>query len=223
MKFCKVVVTINKKKFEFSGMGMFISLIYLVMSFVLFHGYLLGEPFESFMSILVTIYLITCTWAFPYIIKEVERFDDKIERIGYTIFKGLSVIAYIFAPFIYLYLKYFDEESEEDSEKENQSKKIEFSRLGFIISCFYFFFIFVILHTAWLGNSFESLLSIFVFIYLSACTWAFSYTYKALDAIIENILKSPLGYILLMVVQLVLYLFSPIIFIRFKYFDKEIK
>lgn len=218
------MITINKKKFEFSGLGMIMGLIYLVIFFALFHGYFLGPPFESFISILVTFYLIICTWAFPYIIKEVNRFDDdEIIRIGQTIFKGLSVIGYIFAPLVYLYLKHFDEENESSEEyfaRDDQKKKLEFSRMGFIIGCFYFFFTFVFLHAAWIGNSFESLLSILVFIYLSACTWAFSYTQKELNPIIDAVLEKPLGHVLLIFVRLVLYFVSPVVFLRLKFFNQ---
>jgi hypothetical protein len=77
---------------------MILSLFYLFLSFVLLHGYLLGESFESYLSILVTLYLLTCTWAFPYIIKELMLSDHEVERLGLTILKGMSVVFYFLLP-----------------------------------------------------------------------------------------------------------------------------
>lgn len=219
------MLTINKKKFEFSGLGMIMSLILLVFSFALVHGYWLGEPFESYLSILVTLYLLTCTWAFPYIIKELgERFEHDVERTGFTIFQGMSVLAYFIAPFIYFYLKYFDtknEGNEEYNKRNKQNEKNEFSRRGFIIGSFLFFITITFLHAAWIGNFFESFLSIFVTIYLGICVWTFSYTLKDLNYIIDKILDKPLGRVILLFVYLLLYLISPFVFIRLKFFGKK--
>ena len=63
----------NKKEFEFSGLGMIMSLFYLVLVFGAVHVYWLGEPFKSWLSILISIYILICTWAFPYIIKKLEQ------------------------------------------------------------------------------------------------------------------------------------------------------
>jgi len=214
----------SKKKFEFSVLGFILGCFFFFLSFVLLHGYWLGNPFESFLSILVIIYLGACTWSFSYIVKELDRFDSEVERLGQTIFKGMSVVAYFVAPFIYFYLKYFDtknEENEEDNKRNNQSKKLEFSRMGFIIASFLFFFTIIFLHVAWIGSIFESFLSILVTIYLGICTWAFSYTLKELDHIVDLVLEKPLGRVILLFMYLVLYLISPFLFIQFKFFDKK--
>lgn len=218
------MLIINKKKFEFSGLGMIMSLILLVFSFSLVHGYWLGEPFESYLSILVTLYLLMCTWAFPYIIKELGRSDQEVEKMGYTIFKGINFVVYFVAPVVYLYLKYFDTkngEKGEENKRNNQSEKFEFSRRGFIVGSFLFFFSFTFLHAAWIGNFFESLLSIIVTIYLGICIWALSYTLKELDHIIDTVLEKPLGRVILLFVYFGLYFISPLVFMRLKFLDKK--
>lgn len=103
----------------------------------------------------------------------------------------------------------------------SKKEKIEFSGLGFIAGCFCFFFSFIFLHTAWLGNPFESLLSILVIIYLGICTWTLSYTLKELDKIIDFVIEKPLGHVILTGVYIVLYFVSPVVFIWLKFFDKE--
>lgn len=205
-------------------MGFILGAMYFFLSFVLLHGYWLGNPFESFLSILVTIYLGACTWSLSYILKELDRFDSEVERTGYTIFKGLTVVLYFVAPVVYLYLKYFDtknEEKGEDNKRNNQSEKLEFSRRGFIIGSFLFFLTFTFSHSAWIGNFFESLLSIIVTIYLGICTWALSHTLKELDYIIDTVLEKPLGRVILLFVYLGLYFISPLVFIRLKFFDEK--
>ena len=224
--------TFNKKKkeFEFSGIGMILSLIFLFISFLLLHAYWLGEPFQSFLSILVTFYLLVCTWAFPYIIKEVIPSDHDMERLGQTILRGMYVVFYVVAPVIYLYLKFFDtkdrlnkEEKKEKNEENNQSKKLKFSQRGFIIGIFLFFVTFTISHSGWIGPPLQSLLSIIVTVCLGICTWALSYTLNDLDYIIDNVLEKPLGHVLLIAVHPVLYFISPLVFIRLKFFDKNKK
>lgn len=214
---------INKEKFEFSGLGMIMSLVLLVFSFALVHGYWLGEPFESWLSIIVTLYLLLCTWALPYIIKElVERFNGDIEKTGFTIFQGMSIVAYFIAPLIYFYLKFFDTKNKENREERNNQKgKFEFSRTGFIIGSFLFFLTFSMFQAAWSGNIFESFLSIFVTIYLGVCVWALSYTLKEMDHIIHAVLEKPLGRVILLFVHLILYFISPLVFIRLKFFNKK--
>lgn len=215
---------IINKKFKFSVISFILGCFYCFLSFVLLHAYWIGEPFESFLSLLVTIYLGACTWAFPYIVKEFERFDDDVERIGFTIFEGLSVLAYFAAPFIYFYLKFFDpsnEENTEDNQRKNQREKLKLSRTGFIIGSFLFFFTVVFLHNAWIGPFFESLLSILVTIYLGICIWTFSCTLKEMDHIIDAVLEKSLGRVILLFVDFGLYLISPFVFIQLKFFDKK--
>lgn len=103
----------------------------------------------------------------------------------------------------------------------SKKEKLEFSVAGFIHGCFYFFFSFVFLHASWIGNSFESPLSILVTIYLGICTWALSYTLKNLDWIIDFIIEKPLGHVILLFVYLVLYFVSPVVYIWLKFFNKE--
>lgn len=102
----------KKKKFEFSVLGFILGCFFFFLSFVLLHGYWLGNPFESLLSILVTLYLTACTWSLAYLVKELDRFDSEVERLGYTIFKGLLVVLYFVAPFVYIKLKFFNEKDE---------------------------------------------------------------------------------------------------------------
>lgn len=210
----------NKKKFEFSGVSFILGCFYFFLAFVLLHGYWIGEPFESFLSLLATIYLGACTWAFPYIIAELEQLDSVVERLGYTIFEALSIVLYFFAPFVYIWLKFFNEKDEKVIFSMSK-KKFEFSGLSFIAGCFYFFFSFVVIHTAWLGNPFESLLSILVIIYLGLCTWALSYTLKEFDQLINFVVEKPLGRVLLMGLNAVLYFVSPVVYIWLKFLTKN--
>lgn len=214
----------SKKKFEFSVLGFILGCFFFFLSFVLLHGYWLGKPFESFLSILVSIYLGACTWSLSYILKELDRFDSEVERIGYTIFKGGIVVLYFVAPIVYIWLKFFDTKNEgygEDNNKNNHSEKLEFSHTDFITGSFLFFFISIFLHTAWLGNFFKSFLSIFVTTYLGICTWAFSYTLKECDNIINAVLEKPLGRVILLFVYIVLYFVSPVIYIWLKFFKEK--
>lgn len=216
------MLIINKKDFEFSGIAFILGSFFFFLFFAVAHAYWLGQPFEGPVSILVTIYLALCTWAFSYIFKALDWLDDFVERVG-TFFRGLWVALYLVAPLIYIYLRFYKSENDkkvENSERDKPNKKIKFSRTGFVIGCFYFFIIFVYLHAAWIGNSFESLLSIVVTIYLGACTWALSYIQKELEPIIDTFLEKPLGRVQLIFVRLVLYLIAPAIFIRLKFSDK---
>lgn len=207
---------IRKKEFKFSGLGFILGAFYFFLSASLLHIYWLGNPFESLLSVLVIIYLGVCTWAYSYIFKEMERFDSEIEKLGYTIFKGLTVVLYLVAPMIYIYLKYFDVEESVAEEQKKQSQKLEFSRLGFIIASFYFFFSFIIIHTAWIGNSFESLLSYTAAIYLSVCTWAFSYIHTEIDPIFDTLREKFLGSVLIIFIRPLFYLLAPVIFVYLK-------
>ncbi len=218
------MLRMNKKRFEFSSLGMIMSLILLVFSFALVHGYWLGEPFESGLSIVVTLYLLLCTWAFPYILKELDRFGHDMEKVGFTIFQGMSIVAYFVAPIIYFYLKYFDTKNKEkrgNNKKNSQKKKFEFLRTGFIVGSFLFFLTFAMFQAAWPGPIFENFLSIFVTVYLGVCVWALSYTLKEMAPIIDAILEKPLGRVILLFVYLVLYIISPLVFIQLKFFDKK--
>lgn len=132
------------------------------------------------------------------------------------------MVAYFVAPFIYFYFKYFDTKNMENREERNsQKEKFEFSRTGFIIGSFLFFLTFAMFQAAWPGNIFENFLSIFVTIYLGICVWALSYTLKEMDHMIDAILEKPLGRVILLFVYLVLYIISPLVFIRLKFFNKE--
>lgn len=207
---------------------MILSFIFLFISFLFLHAYWLGEPFQSFLSILVTFYLLVCTWTFPYIIKEVMPSDHDVERLGQTILRGMYVVFYVVAPVIYLYLKFFEtkdrvnkEEKEEKNEENNQSKKLKFSHTGFIIGSFFFFLSFVFLHVSWIGNSFESPLSILVTVYLGVCTWSLSYIYKELESIIDFVIEKPLGHVILLFVYIVIYFVSPMLYIWLKFFKDK--
>lgn len=209
---------INKRKFEFSGLGMVMSLVFLIFYFALVHGYWLGKPFDSWLSILFTFYLLICTWAFPYIIKEIMPSDHNVERLGQTILRGLYVVAYIVAPVIYFYLKFFDTKYRVNKEEKNHSKKLKFSQRGFIIGIFLFFITFSFSHSTGIGSPFQSLSSIILTIYLGICVWTLSYTLNDLDYIIDSIIEIPLGRVLLIFVHPLLYFISPFIFIRLKFF-----
>lgn len=145
-----------------------------------------------------------------------DRFNSELEKIGYTIFQGLTVILYLVAPIVYIYLKFFDLEDSVTEEQKKQSQNLEFSRLGFIIGSFYFFFSFIMVHAAWIGNSFESLLSYLVAIYLSACTWAFSYIHDEIDPILDTVREKPLGRVWMIFIRPLFYLIAPVIFVRLK-------
>jgi len=99
---------INKKEFEFSGLGMILSLFYLVLLFGALHIYWLGEPFESWLSIFMTLYLLICTWAFPYIVKEVgEQIEAALKGpLGFLLWSGIYIFYYLISPFLYLYFKF---------------------------------------------------------------------------------------------------------------------
>lgn len=90
---------------------MIMSIFYLSISFILLHAYVIGEPFESFLSILVTFYLLACAWALPYIIREMDEIIEAAHKspLGFLLWNGIYVIFYFLAPFIYLYLKFFSE------------------------------------------------------------------------------------------------------------------
>lgn len=94
----------NRRKFEFSAMGFFVGCFFFFLSFVLLHAYWIGNTFESILSILITIYLGACTWAFSYVLNELDRIIDLVMQrpLGFTISKGLYVIFYFTAPLIYL-------------------------------------------------------------------------------------------------------------------------
>jgi hypothetical protein len=106
----------GKRKLEFSFLGVILGGAFFFPFFILLHGYWIGEPFKSFSSIIVTTYLILCTAAFPYIIKELDRIDSYMERRGDTFFKGLFsfffkgllVLIYFVAPMVYIWLKFFE-------------------------------------------------------------------------------------------------------------------
>lgn len=89
---------------------MIMSLIFLFISFILLHGYLLGDPFESYLSILVTLYLLACAWAFPYILKEMNHIIESVIKspISFILAKGMYVIFYFLAPIVFIKLKFFD-------------------------------------------------------------------------------------------------------------------
>jgi hypothetical protein len=101
---------INKKELEFSGLGMIMSLIFLVMVWGAVHVYWLGEPFKNWSSILISIYILICTWAFPYIIKEVEQQIEKVLQspLGFLLWSGIYIFYYLISPFLYMYYKFFD-------------------------------------------------------------------------------------------------------------------
>jgi hypothetical protein len=200
-----------------------LGILYFFLFFAVAHVYWLGELFESILSILVTIYLALCTWAFSYIFNSLDWLDEFIKRNG-TFYQALWVVLYLVAPFIYVYLRFYKTKNVQkvgETERDNENKKFKFSRTGFFTGCFYFFLIIVYLHAAWLGNLFESLLSIIVFVYLSICIWALSYIQKELEPIIDTFLEKPLGQFQLLFVRFVLYLIAPAIFIRLKFFDRE--
>lgn len=107
----------GKRKLEFSFLGVIIGGAFFFLSFILLHGYWIGEPFKSFLSIIVTTYLVLCTAAFPYLIKEFDRIDLYMERRGNAFFKGLFsfffkgllVLIYFVAPIVYIWLRFFEE------------------------------------------------------------------------------------------------------------------
>lgn len=85
---------------------------FFFLSFVLLHDYWIGEPFESFLSIIVTTYLVICTSAFPYITKELDRIDSYMERLSWlahSVYKILFVLLYFVAPVVYIWLNFFEE------------------------------------------------------------------------------------------------------------------
>lgn len=99
-----------EKKLEFSAMGFFLGGFFFSLSFVLLHAYWLGNPFENLLSIIVTIYLGTCTWVFSYILKYVLKELDKIKFNPsgpiFFFFKGLLVLLYFVAPAVYIWLRF---------------------------------------------------------------------------------------------------------------------
>ena len=102
-----------EKKLEFSAMGFFLGCFFFFLSFVLLHVHWLGTPFESLLSIIVTIYLGACTWDFSYILKYLLKELDKAEYNPsgpiFFFFKGLLVLLYFVAPGVYIWLKFFEE------------------------------------------------------------------------------------------------------------------
>lgn len=50
-------------------------------------------------------------------------------------------------------------------------------------------------HTARIRNSFESLLSYLVAVYLSAFTWAFSYIHDEIESILDTVREKTLGHV----------------------------
>lgn len=100
------MLAIKKNKIEFSGLGMVISLVLLVVFFGLVHGYLEIEPFENYLSILIGLYFVIASWAFPYILKELMESIFDVERIPMSMIMILALASYSIAPFIYLYFKF---------------------------------------------------------------------------------------------------------------------
>lgn len=96
---------INKKELEFSGLGMIMSLIFLVMVWGAVHVYWLGEPFKNWSSILISIYILICTSAFPYIIKNLEQRIEALlkSRFGFLLWNVFYLFYYLLSPFFYVY------------------------------------------------------------------------------------------------------------------------
>lgn len=200
---------------------MVLSMIFLFLAFIFLHAFWLGQPFESLLSILVSVYLLLSSMAFPFVFKEVMPSDQEVERLGLSILKGLYVVYYFAAPVIYLYFLFFGRKRrihQEKLEKNNHNKMLIFSHIGFIIGSFMFLFVFIFSHSAWIGNSFQSLLSIIVTIYLGLCTWAFSYILNDLNHVVERVLEKPFGHVLLLFIYFGMYIISPFIFIQIKFF-----
>lgn len=88
---------------------MVMSLFYLFISFILLHAYVIEDPFESILSILVTFYLLACAWALPYILNEMGEIIESVIKspISFLLTQGMYVVFYFISPFIYIYLKYF--------------------------------------------------------------------------------------------------------------------
>jgi len=105
---------INKKEFEFSSIHFILGCLFFFLIFSALHVYWLGEPFETFLSILITLYLGVCTWAYSYIHGgptgegKGGRKIDVWARKARMFYKAFWVIIYIIAPFLYLYFKFFD-------------------------------------------------------------------------------------------------------------------
>jgi len=93
---------------------MIMSLFYLVLVFGAVHIYWLGEPFESWLSILISIYILICTWAFPYILKEAEQQIEIILRgpLGFLLWNVIYLFYYSISPFLYMYYKFSDTNEE---------------------------------------------------------------------------------------------------------------
>lgn len=100
----------GKRKLEFSFLGVIMGGAFFFLSFVLLHDYWIGKPFENFLSIVVTTYLVICTAVFPYIIKEMGHIIETVIKtpLGFLFTKGMYVFFYFVAPFLYLYFKFFD-------------------------------------------------------------------------------------------------------------------
>ncbi len=200
---------------------MILSLVLLTFSFALVHGYWLGEPFQSWLSIFVTIYFLVCTWAFPYIFKGlIERSEYDMKRTGFTLFRGMMIMPYFVAPFIYVYLKYFDTKNEENKRK-TQGKQSDFSLRGFIIASFLFLLMLPLLHIEWIGPFFESVISIIVSVYLGICVWTFSTTLNELEPTIDFFLEKRFSRIMLPFLYILLYVLSPLVYIGLKFLDKK--
>lgn len=93
---------------------MVMSLFYLFISFILLHAYVIGEPFESILSILITFYLLACAWALPYILNEMGKVIEAALKspVGFLLWNGIYIIFYFTAPFIYLNLKFFSKDTD---------------------------------------------------------------------------------------------------------------
>lgn len=98
------------KKPEFPFLYVILSYFYLFLSFVLLHEYVIGDPFKSIQSFLVTGYLVACTWAFSHTAEVmnnmIESYREKIGCLTYSVSKGLSVLFYFVTPVVYIYLKF---------------------------------------------------------------------------------------------------------------------
>lgn len=93
---------------------MIMSLFFLVMVWGAVHAYWLGEPFKSWLSILISIYLLICTWAFPYILKKLEQRIENLLKsgFGFLLWNFFYLFYYLISPFLYAYYRFYDSKGE---------------------------------------------------------------------------------------------------------------
>jgi hypothetical protein len=103
---------VDKNEVDFPWLWWLLSFILLVIFFVVLHLYWIGPPFESFLSFIVTIYLLVCAWAFPNIRKELGQIVEGILKNSWSflISRGMYFVFWLFAPFMYVYFNFIEKE-----------------------------------------------------------------------------------------------------------------